>query len=271
MKLTWPPLTKLAGLLASGLITRWMNTLDYRGAMYDPTVDPTHRDFDGPKLYVFWHENILCPLYLRGHNHLTMLLSQHRDGDILAHVAHRMGFGTVRGSTYRGGAAAMRELIRRSKTENLTMTPDGPRGPRRVMSQGPIYMASKLGLPLVLTGFGYDRAWRLNSWDRFAIPQPWSRVRAILGPQIYLPSKLDRDGIEHYRGEMERMMNRLNDEAQAWADAGTAKQNEVVLRREPMRKPMPTREVGAAPATQAIYLPQPGTLASSHLAERRAA
>jgi len=271
MKLTWPPLTKLAGLLGSALITRWMNTLDYRGALYDPTVDPAHPDFDGPKLYVFWHENILCPLHLRGRNHLTMLLSQHRDGDILEHLAHRMGFGTVRGSTYRGGAAAMRELIRRSKTENLIMTPDGPRGPRRVMSQGPIYLASKLGLQLVLTGFGYDRPWRLNSWDRFAIPRPWSRARAILGPPIYLPKKLDRDGIEHYRSEMERMMNSLTDEAQAWADAGTAKLNEVVLRREPMRKPMPSRQAAAAPAPQTILLPQPHMATASHLAERRVA
>lgn len=271
MKLTWPPLTKFAGLMASGLVTSWMSTLDCRGSYYDPSVDPSHPDFDGPKLYVFWHENVLMPLYLGGHKRLTMLLSQHRDGDILAQVAHRMGFGTVRGSTYRGGAAAMRELIRRSKTENLTMTPDGPRGPRRVLSQGPIYLASKLQLPLVMMGFGYDRPWRMNSWDRFAIPKPWSRARAVFSPQIYLPSKLDRDGIEHYRSEMERLMNRLTLEAEAWAEAGTNKVNEVVILREPMRRPMPVRDEGASRSPRAIILTQPDQEIKTHMPERRAA
>ena len=55
---------------------------------------------------------------------------------------------------------------------NLTITPDGPRGPRRQLAQGPVYLASKLGMPIVAMGFGYDRPWRFNSWDRFAIPRP---------------------------------------------------------------------------------------------------
>ena len=59
---------------------------------------------------------------------------------------------------------------------HLTITPDGPRGPRRHMAPGPIYLASKLGLPLVLMGYAYDRPWRLHSWDRFAIPRPGSRA-----------------------------------------------------------------------------------------------
>jgi lysophospholipid acyltransferase (LPLAT)-like uncharacterized protein len=242
MKLNAPWITNLTGMIGSSIVKKWMSTLDYRAAFYDPTIDPTHPDYSGPKLYVFWHEYILLPLYLRGFNHLTMLLSQHRDADILVRIAGHMGFGCVRGSTYRGGAAALRELIKRSQCENLTMTPDGPRGPRRVMSQGPIYLASKLELPLVVMGFGYDRPWRLKSWDRFAIPKPGSRARLVISPQIHLPKRLDRDGLEHYRVEMESMMNRLCSEAEAWAEAGTSKQGEVLLDREPMRRPMPVRE-----------------------------
>ena len=78
-----------------------MSTLDYKAAFYDPTVDPVDPRYRGQKIYIFWHENILFPLYLRGHCNLAMLLSRHRDADILTDVAHHLGFEFVRGSTGR--------------------------------------------------------------------------------------------------------------------------------------------------------------------------
>ena len=179
---------KLGGLVTAEGIRAWMSTLDYRAVFYDRSVDPVV-GVGGPRIYIFWHENILAPLYLRGHCHLAMLLSQHRDADILARVAYHMGFDCVRGSTYRGGARAIWELFERSRRQHLTITPDGPRGPRRQLAQGPIYLASRLQLPLVVMGFGYDRPWRANSWDRFAVPRPFSRARAVIGPPLMLPPR----------------------------------------------------------------------------------
>ena len=213
-------------------IRLWMRTLDYKIAYYDPTVDPVQPGYQGQKIYVFWHENILFPIYLRGHCNLAMLLSRHRDADILSEVATRLGFEFVRGSSYRGGAGAIRELLRKSAHMNLTITPDGPRGPRRTLAQGPVYLASKLGMPLVLMGFGYDRPWRMNTWDRFAIPRPYSRARSVVSPAVMLPPNLDRDGVEHYRQQMERLLNRLTCEAEAWAESGDAKIGELPLRRQ---------------------------------------
>ena len=138
----------------------------------DRPVDPRYR---GQKIYIFWHEYILFPLYLRGHYNLAMLLSQHHDADILSHVAHHLGFEFVRGSTTPRRRRSIGELLAKSQNMNLTITPDGPRGPRRRLAQGPVYLASKLGIPVVPMGFGYDRPWRFNSWDRFAIPRPFSR------------------------------------------------------------------------------------------------
>jgi hypothetical protein len=128
--------------------------------------------------------------------------------------------------------AALRELLRKSGHMNLTITPDGPRGPRRVLAHGPVYLSSKLGLPLVAMGFGYDRPWRVNSWDRFAIPKPFSRARTVVSPPIVIPPALDREGVEHYRLKVERLLNRLTVEAEAWAEAGTPKIDEVPLRRQ---------------------------------------
>jgi lysophospholipid acyltransferase (LPLAT)-like uncharacterized protein len=232
---------KLGGLLAAKGIQAWMQTLDTRAAFYDRTVDPV-LGIEGPRIYVFWHEYILLPLALRGHCHLSMLLSQHGDADILARIANHFGFDCVRGSTYRGGARALWELEERSRTHHLTITPDGPRGPRRQLAQGPIYLASRLQIPIVPMGFGYDRPWRTNSWDHFAVPRMFSRARAVVGPPVMIPRELDRNGLEACRLRTERLLNCLSAEAEAWAAAGTRKAGEVVIRNEPAPPP-PVREL----------------------------
>ena len=124
-------------------------------------------------IYVFWHEYILFPAGDAGALQPGDAPDRHRDAKILSSVARHMGFEFVRGSTNRGGVTALRELLQKSRQTNLTITPDGPRGPRRRIAPGPIFLASKLGLPLVAMGVGYDRPWRVKgAWDKFAIPRP---------------------------------------------------------------------------------------------------
>lgn len=232
MKLTSPFINKLGGLMATAAVRWWMNTLDYKVAYYDPSIDPIYPECQGQKIYVFWHEYILFPFYLRGHCNMAMLLSRHRDAEVLSHAAHHMGFEFVRGSTNRGGVTALRELLAKSRTMHLTITPDGPRGPRRQLAPGCVYLASKLELPLVLMGYGYDRPWRVRrAWDQFAIPRPHSRARAVPSSEIFIPPKLDRDGLEYFRLKVERLLNRLTLEAEAWAEAGTRKIGQVNIER----------------------------------------
>ena len=80
-----------------------MGSLEYKCAYYDESIDPVKPTYSGQKIYIFWHEYILFPLYLRGNCNLTMLLSRHRDTDILTRTAYHMGFEFVRGSSHRGG------------------------------------------------------------------------------------------------------------------------------------------------------------------------
>lgn len=228
----------LVGLLATKFIRRWMSTLDFRCLEYDSSVDPI-TGIGGPKIYIFWHENILFPLYLRGRCHLSMLLSRHRDADILASIAELSGFGTVRGSTGRGGREALQELVVRSRTDHITMTPDGPRGPRRNLAHGPVYLASRTGLPIVAIGFGYDRPWRLNSWDKFAVPRPFTRARAIIGPPIYIPSDIQRDAAEQHRVAVGNLLTQLTDEANRWAKSHSRRKGERVLRPDFAPRPTP--------------------------------
>lgn len=235
MKIRSPFLQRLGSVLATSAINGWMSTLDYGVSYYDPSVDPIYAECQGQKIYIFWHEYILYPLYMRTHGNLAMLVSQHRDAEILSYTAKRLGFELVRGSTTRGGVAALRELIHCSRGMNLAITPDGPRGPRRKLAMGPIYLSSKLQLPLVAIGMGYDRPYRLRSWDRFAIPRAYSRARAVVSPHMQIPAKLDRDGLEQYRLQVESVLNCLCDDAQDWANQGGRKEGELPLTKQRMK------------------------------------
>ena len=243
MKIQGPLVNKVGGFIAAATLRSWMSTLDYRAAYYDTAADPLYSAVNGNKIYLLWHEYIPLAVYLRGNCNARLLVSQHRDADILSAMSVRLGFDFVRGSTHRGASAAIRELLAIGASGNIGITPDGPRGPRRVFSQGAIFLASKLRMPLVAMGFGYDRPWRLRSWDRFAVPRPFSRSRLVLSPSITIPQNLDRAGIEHYRLEMERLLNRLTAEAEAWAESGTPKRGQVPLRRLASRKLPPARKI----------------------------
>ena len=224
------------GLAVSALVKGWMSTLDYKIAYYDPSIDPAVPFDDQPRLYLFWHEYIQFFLHLRPNCHMTMLLSRHRDADILAEIARRIGFGAVRGSTARSGSTAICQMMKNAKEKwLLTMTPDGPRGPRRKMAGGAVYLASRLGIDIIPLGVGYDRPWRLRSWDRFAIPRPGSRARLIAGPPVSIPGELDRQGIEHYTQRVEELMNRLCALAERWAVEGYEIKNAANLSPGPRR------------------------------------
>lgn len=247
MKIRHPFLTNTAGLLASAAVRHWMGTIDFKVAFYDPSVDPVNVACQGQKIYLFWHEYILFPLSLRGHSHLHMLLSRHHDAEVLDRVAMHLGFGTIRGSTTRGGASALRAMFRASRHSHLTITPDGPRGPRRTLAPGPIYLAAKLKMPLVLMGLGYDRPWRVSSWDRFAIPRPYSRGRGIISPEIHVPAGLDRTGLEHFRQRAEQTLNCLCAEAERWAESGHRRTDQVPIRRQPSPRGSRRRLAGEHP------------------------
>jgi lysophospholipid acyltransferase (LPLAT)-like uncharacterized protein len=235
MRLTNQFLTKAIGLVGSSLVRGWMGSLEFKAAQYDSTTDMISPHRQGPKIYVLWHEYMLFPLYLRGNTNTTLLISRHRDSQILSRVAFHLGFNVVRGSSLRDGVTSLRRLLRQDQM-NLGMTCDGPRGPRRRLASGAIYLAAKLGLPIVVSAIGYDRPWRTNSWDRFAIPRPYSRARLITSPPIPIPPIFDRKRLEDYRVGVEGLLNQLTLEAEVWAEGGTARREEVALRRQPMAR-----------------------------------
>lgn len=237
---------RATGFVAAKSIQAWMCTLDYRVWFHNHVNDPCF-GVEQPRIYVFWHEYILIPLYLRANCDVAMLLSRHKDADILAQVAGHAGFDCVRGSSNKGATAALLEMKRLGKHKHLAITPDGPRGPRRELAIGPVYLASRMGLPIVPIGFGFDRPWRMKSWDRFAVPRPFSRARGVAGPDFHVPDGLDREELERCRMDIESTLTQLTVEAEAWAASGETREGELRERArsrvlDPAQHPTPKPE-----------------------------
>jgi lysophospholipid acyltransferase (LPLAT)-like uncharacterized protein len=217
VKIRHPFLVRLCGFVIAWLVRLWVGTVRYRDHFEDPASDPRRRDPRRHYIYAFWHETMLMPAVHYGRLGVHVLISQHADGEMIARAAGHLGYGLVRGSTTRGGAGAMRQMLRLKDHAHLCITPDGPRGPRRCVQPGLIYLAARTGLPIVPAGIGYQKCWRMRSWDRFAIPWPYCAARALIGAPIHVPAGLSRDEMEQYRLRVEQEMNRLTEEAEARA------------------------------------------------------
>ena len=222
-----PTVNKLSGLGAACYLKLNVSWLNLKIAHYDVSVDPSRREYNEHCIFVFWHEYILLAVGHWANTPVTMLVSQHRDADWLTRAGEHLGFKYVRGSTTRGGTKAIRELKRHSKTRSVGITPDGPRGPRRQMTMGSVFLASILKLPIVPVGFGYHNPWRLNTWDRFAVPKPGSRARIIMGPKIRIESRPSREKLDRIAVQIEKLTSGLTTLAEDWATSGEICTNEV--------------------------------------------
>ena len=218
---TQPTLTqKVVGRLNSWLFPKFIDhCMDLKINHYDRSVDPARPEYHEHCIFAFWHEYIGLILPRWGHVPLTVLVSQHRDGEWVNQTAQALGMNIVRGSTTRGGSQAIRQLKKNGEFSSITFTPDGPKGPRREMALGPVYLASVLQMPIVPVGAGFENPWRLNTWDKFAIPRPFKKARIIFGPKIYLPRKMKREGLENARLKVQNLITGLTVQCESWANS----------------------------------------------------
>lgn len=220
MKIRHPWLLKLVGFVGAWVIRGWIGTLRYRYRPLGPNVDPHQPGLGTRYIYAAWHENMLLLAYHYGRPDIFVLISQHADGEMIAEVCRHLRFRLIRGSTTRGGVESIRRMLRLGRQAHLAITPDGPRGPRRHVHQGLIYLAARTGMPIVPVGVGFERPWRMRSWDRFAVPRPWSLSVCVTGPVIQIPPDLDRDQLEQYRLAVEEAMAQANAAAERLAEGG---------------------------------------------------
>lgn len=165
----------LAITVGAGLIRALASTWRFR-----VTNDASYRTLHAqrqPFIFAFWHGQLLPLLWLHRGQGVAIVISSHRDGELVAGVAERLGLRAIRGSSTRGAARALLGVVRELESGGeVAMTPDGPRGPARRFASGALVAAQRVGAPIIGIGVGATRAWYLKSWDRFMIPKPFARV-----------------------------------------------------------------------------------------------
>jgi lysophospholipid acyltransferase (LPLAT)-like uncharacterized protein len=220
MKLRHPLLIRLMASLAAPLLRSWVGTVTYRFSPECRWVHPESEHVTGRFIYAIWHEALLVPAGVKSPRPVVALISRHADGELIAQVCRWFGVRAVRGSSRRGGAAALRELIEEHARSHILVTPDGPRGPRRCVQPGAVYLASCTGLPIVPVGVGFSRAWRAPSWDRLALPWPGSTVYVVVHPPVSVPGQLNREGLTPYCQQLQQAMDQATLRAERWAQTG---------------------------------------------------
>lgn len=164
-----------------------------------------------PLIYAAWHGRILMLPWVNarlrrtlGARPVRVLASQSRDGEILARYVRRFGLGVVRGSSSRGGTAALRALIRAVRAgDDVAVIPDGPRGPRAEAHPGAVVIAAATGAPIVPLAFAAWPARRMRTWDEFLIPAPFARSAVVFGPTVTVRRGADLDRV---RKELEQTL-----------------------------------------------------------------
>jgi lysophospholipid acyltransferase (LPLAT)-like uncharacterized protein len=200
-------------LIAFGfrMLECWARTLRYEIVdRSNLTSTPVTENYVG----ALWHNRLLLISYVlkrfAPHRPGAGLISASRDGDLIAPLVERFGFQAVRGSSSRLGATGMLELVGiLAAGRDVLLTPDGPRGPVYELGPGIILLAQKSGAPIQPINLEFSSCWRLNSWDRFILPRPFSKVRVIFGPLHHVKSTNTPEEFEAERVRVQDAMMAL--------------------------------------------------------------
>lgn len=169
----------------------------------------------GPVIVAFWHNRLaMMPYCWPSRRPFHMLISAHPDGRLIAKTVAHFGIDAVAGSSRRGGAEALRTLVRLAKGgHSIGITPDGPRGPRMRIREGALALARLSGVPIVPAAVSVRRRVVLDTWDRLIIALPFSRGAMVWGAPIHVPRDADETATARLQDELERALNRVTAEA----------------------------------------------------------
>lgn len=172
-----------------------------------------------------WHQRIVMIIgYAKRFSTYepSVMISQSRDGEMVAQLFRRLNFRPVRGSSSRGGKEALNAMVADlTRHQFAVQVLDGPRGPQGVVKPGLIVMAQLSGVPIFPFYITVDRAWVLNSWDHTLIPKPFSTLFIRWGDPIVVPEHLDDENFENMRKQIEQLMKenqKLFDQELGWKD-----------------------------------------------------
>jgi len=174
-----------------------------------------------PFIMSFWHGRLLMMPYSWDRSKkIGMLISNHRDGELIANTIGHFGLGTIRGSSAKegraakGGTEALRAMLKMLKENNYVgITPDGPRGPRMRASDGIVAVARMSGVPVISAAYATKARIKLGSWDRFLVPLPFTKGVIVWSEPLFISKDKGPKAAEAARLQIETMMNDLCDKA----------------------------------------------------------
>ena len=193
----------------------------YRIKLYDPENEEKVLDEHKSLIYASWHQRFFPGItFFSSRKPIAIMISQSRDGEMVARVVDILGWRSVRGSSTRGGAAALKKLKDLARAGyKIGHIVDGPRGPFGCVKPGLLRIAQVAGKPVVPTITSAQKKWVFNSWDRFMVPKPFARVIIRFGEAIDVPAELEGDAFEQKRQFIEQRMKDLyEDTDRIWAD-----------------------------------------------------
>jgi len=186
-------LSSRATIMAGGLALRAL-AATWRYRIIGGETIESLRVNNTPFIFSLWHGQLLPLIWHHRDQGVAILVSEHRDGELIARLARSIGYRLVRGSTTRGGDRALLALVRELRSgREVAVTPDGPKGPARSYAAGALIAAQRSGAPIVPTVAHADRAWHLKSWDSFMIPKPFARVTIAYGAAARVESATARE------------------------------------------------------------------------------
>lgn len=186
-----PALNRLAVIVGPGILRSLAASWRFAEVDgVDGSVGPPARRATG-EIYALWHQHLLMLMLRHRDESIAVMISQSRDGDLATPIVEQLGYQVVRGSSSRGGSQALDAMVRAADDGHaLALTVDGPRGPARRSKPGAVLIASRARVPLVPVVAIPDSARCLDSWDRFLVPYPRSRVYLAYGEPIPVPASL---------------------------------------------------------------------------------
>jgi lysophospholipid acyltransferase (LPLAT)-like uncharacterized protein len=218
LKIRSPFLTKLIVIVFARLAQLLFRTL--RREFHEETADTNPYIISGDErfLYCVWHDSIIVPIFAGRHACSSALVSRHQDGSYVEGLLKTVGITSVRGSSKHGGASAVRQLMTTAKDRHIVITPDGPRGPRRKMHNGIVFLASHTGRAIVPTAYDCKRSWRIKgSWTDLLIPKPFTKMFLMAGKPVEVPPDISREEVTRYTALVQDEMDRLHTEVERLA------------------------------------------------------
>lgn len=161
-------------------------------------------------LYCMWHDILLMSTFCGKSDSMAALVSQHQDGGYLSIILKELGIEPIRGSSRRGGSKAMRQCLQAAENYHISITPDGPTGPRHELKPGIVFLASQSGRKIVPVTSCCKRYWRIKAkWTDMLIPKPFTTVFVVTGKHFSIPENLNRDQLQEHVAELEQYMHQF--------------------------------------------------------------